>query len=1255
LNTARLLNWRIYFKLSRYLLGAIILIIALIGVVGSAPALRLAAQILQRVSAGQIAIDGITGSLFNTLHIDRIQLDTPTKTITLQQTTYTWSALSSWQHQRLEINQFTINHLTILSKKSDNQPLTLPASLALPFAVALQQARINTFTLQDNGTTISLQPISLNAHYDRHQYTLQAQADSPWGHAQMQTQLGDTAPYPLSSDLQLNLHDGIHAYDTHTQLTGTLSHIILASQAQAHQASATINAQLAPFTQQILTLAHVQIHDVNPATIADGLPQAMINGQIAITPTENNNYTGSVTLTNSLVGSLDKNKLPLSQLTTNFHGSPDTINLDKLILTLNKNASISGTGKWHNHGLDLQLTAKQIDLHDLHADLYATRLNGSLTANTNAQQQKISASLSQSGYAINLAATYQQQRLDITKAQLNTGASTLGFTGNMRFTGNQPFAIVGQLKHFNPAKFGRYPTADINADFNSQGQILPQLQTRLQLDINHSSYNHAALSGHAKIQITPQRISSSNVQLQLGSNMLNWQGSYGAPRDRITWQLNAPDIANLGDGFAGKVLAHGTLHGSLNDPAGELVLQGEQLRWLSTTSVALINTHINIAAGSNGAVQAYADIQGIHTGKQQLQQAQITISGTRHHHSINLLAKNPQLALNTTLTGNLHDQHWDGSINQLRNDGAYPITLQSPAQLSVQAHGVQLHHAYFNVAKGTLKLEQLEYGKTGIQLTGSANHIDLGSIQQSLYPNPRISNTLIASGKWQLHLAQQLDGMLEISREAGDISVIGDKTTQLGLNRVQLAMQAQHSRITAQLDVHGTTLGDVNIQGSTTLAQSKQKLVLSTHAPMLAHAKINLPSLSWITSSLSDDIHLDGNLQSEVNLHGSFDAPVFNGVIKANQLVFSHARQGIALQKGTLDAEFDQNTLHIKQLHFSAGGDLNVQGNIKLNQGLAAMQLHAQATQLDIVNRPERQITLSGTADITGQNQHITAQADLLIDHALLSLNDNSKPQLSNDVIIVGRSQNKSSKPTDHATPVWQVDSNVKINLGKHTQVRDSGLDARLTGTLKLAQHGTSPPVANGAITVAEGTYSAFGQKLTISRGILNFVGTINNPGLDILATRTYTDVTVGTQITGTALAPVAKLVSTPSMTDSEILSWLVLGHGSDKGHDGADTVALQAAASYFLGKSGGIPLQSKLTQLTGLDEISIAGDGTIDSSMLSLGKRLSNQLYINYQQGLTSTKQLIKLTYEVNRRFSIRAQSGAESALDLFYTFRFD
>ena len=57
---------------------------------------------------------------------------------------------------------------------------------------------------------------------------------------------------------------------------------------------------------------------------------------------------------------------------------------------------------------------------------------------------------------------------------------------------------------------------------------------------------------------------------------------------------------------------------------------------------------------------------------------------------------------------------------------------------------------------------------------------------------------------------------------------------------------------------------------------------------------------------------------------------------------------------------------------------------------------------------------------------------------------------------------------------------------------------------------------------------------------------------------------------------------------------------------------------------------------------------------MLTLGKRLSSRAYLSFEQGLAAATNLVKITYTLTPRLSLRAQTGSENALDAFYTFSF-
>jgi translocation and assembly module TamB len=202
---------------------------------------------------------------------------------------------------------------------------------------------------------------------------------------------------------------------------------------------------------------------------------------------------------------------------------------------------------------------------------------------------------------------------------------------------------------------------------------------------------------------------------------------------------------------------------------------------------------------------------------------------------------------------------------------------------------------------------------------------------------------------------------------------------------------------------------------------------------------------------------------------------------------------------------------------------------------------------------------------------------------------------------------------------------------------------------------------------VVEGTYAAYGQRLAIERGVVTFSGPYDNPSFDILAVRkrpegeqlSDTNVEAGVQVRGTALAPTAKLVSTPNVSESDKLSWLVLGHGIE-GTTGNEAGVLSAAAGALLGGKGGTGgIQSKIANSLGLDELGVrqgSGQETgLANTVVTVGKRISNRLYLSFEQGAVTATSVVRLRYKINPRVTLQLQTGTNTALDVLYSWAFD
>jgi translocation and assembly module TamB len=59
---------------------------------------------------------------------------------------------------------------------------------------------------------------------------------------------------------------------------------------------------------------------------------------------------------------------------------------------------------------------------------------------------------------------------------------------------------------------------------------------------------------------------------------------------------------------------------------------------------------------------------------------------------------------------------------------------------------------------------------------------------------------------------------------------------------------------------------------------------------------------------------------------------------------------------------------------------------------------------------------------------------------------------------------------------------------------------------------------------------------------------------------------------------------------------------------------------------------------------------------VVTLGKRLSDRIYVMFEQNLSAAESIFKLHYQLSRRWSVRTESGTKTdAVDLFYTWSFD
>jgi len=833
-----------------------------------------------------------------------------------------------------------------------------------------------------------------------------------------------------------------------------------------------------------------------------------------------------------------------------------------------------------------------------------------------------------------------------------TPAASIAVNGQLGLADDYPLSIKADITELHPERLGNYPAATLNVEVNVQGNLLPTALVNLQFVTHDSQWQGQALASSGSLLIEGTQIGNVDFQAAIANNIIVARGSLGKPDSRLEWQADLPDLAKFGKDFSGAASAKGTLAGTFENLALQFNLVAQKLHLPGGIKADTVEGQATISPETNGKVAGEFKANKLQYGKYPLMDGQITLQGTRSNHQLNIAVQGETFNLTSQLQGGLATSNrWQGMLQSLVYDGVAPIKLTTPAPLSIASNAVSLEKATLQLAKGRAFIDTLQIGTNGFTSKGHLDQLALEDLPPELLNlPPTLQGNPVFSGKWDLNASENVNGSFSLWREAGDLTMTAADGTQkpLGLEEVKADLVITNNQAVLSATIHGRGIGSLDANLATTLTKTDAGYALLASSPLMVNGKAQLHTLAWLPLPASlMGANLDGEVDLSVAGNGTLQAPNLSGHVIAKNLQLTLATEGVSLSDGTLEASFENDKLAIKQAAWKGGeGYLRASGSIMLAKGKPIIDLDWTADKFTVISRADRLLILSGSGKTALAEGMLTISGNFTVDKGLIELANEDTPTLGDDVVILGQSESV-------AEPALKVLLNgLHISLGEAFKLRGRGLDAELTGALTLSGLTEYHPHTEGGIQVKKGTYMAYGQLLTIERGILNFSGTVDNPGVNIRAMRNSKPINAGIEITGSAFAPVTKLVSDPDVADSEKLSWLVLGHGMDQTTKN-DYGMLSLAAGVILSQGQSVPLQTQIARAAGLDELSFSG-GDASSASLVFGKRLSSRLYLSYVKSISGLLDVARLTYIITTRWSVRADAGSESAVDVLYTFSF-
>jgi translocation and assembly module TamB len=230
--------------------------------------------------------------------------------------------------------------------------------------------------------------------------------------------------------------------------------------------------------------------------------------------------------------------------------------------------------------------------------------------------------------------------------------------------------------------------------------------------------------------------------------------------------------------------------------------------------------------------------------------------------------------------------------------------------------------------------------------------------------------------------------------------------------------------------------------------------------------------------------------------------------------------------------------------------------------------------------------------------------------------------------------------------------TDLTITLPQNFWVQAPRTAVELSGELRVAKERNQSFALNGAINTVRGYATYYGKKFELEEGHVIFTGSEDiNPHLDITVTHAVAGYVISIHVGGTIREPAISFSSTPELSETDIISLLVIGKTSDRltsSEQGALTNQLQQLA----GGLAAARLEQAIGEQLGIDIIEITPGETLGTGTIGAGRYITQKLFVSIGQQFAGDGFRISIEYSITPRLKLELSSNdAEgTAVDILW-----
>ncbi|MCB9947024.1 MAG: translocation/assembly module TamB domain-containing protein [Rhodospirillaceae bacterium] len=398
-----------------------------------------------------------------------------------------------------------------------------------------------------------------------------------------------------------------------------------------------------------------------------------------------------------------------------------------------------------------------------------------------------------------------------------------------------------------------------------------------------------------------------------------------------------------------------------------------------------------------------------------------------------------------------------------------------------------------------------------------------------------------------------------------------------------------------------------------------------------------------------------GALAVNLTVAGTVGEPLVAGTVEVTDGSYRNVLNGVQLDNIVVRLAGDGQRLTITE--FAArtpnGGTLGATGSIGVDpdEGLP-VDVAIGFDDALVINSDLVSAEIRGEIGIGGElASALAVDGHIDVVEAEVRLNSRLPPSIPTlDVVEVNvppelaASRPPPPEPRAAGQSALQVALNLTIAASERLYVRGRGLEAEMQGDIAISGSADHPNVAGG-FQMRRGHMDMLGRRFEFDQGTVTLPedGTLD-PEIDFVARTDLNDAVAQVTVTGRASAPQIAFDSVPELPQDEILA-RILFEKPTSSLTAFEAIQLARSAAELTGIAPGSDILGDVRDSLGLDVIDVRQDDeNVESSTLSVGRYVDDNVYLGVEQGLEAGSSRVTVEIELTPNISIETDVGADS-----------